>query len=300
MATTFKNGIFISYSHKDKEWLDKLMVHLKPLIRNEKMRAWTDTQIQPGSNWREEISKAINQSRIALLLVSPNFLASDFIMENELPQILKNAYEGDTIIYWVAVSYSAYDLTELKEIQGINNPNKPLDSLPPSEQNQELVEIAKKIANGIEVNVVSNFLHVIDEFVPQQKAFLDRVPVDERERKYSIQAHQSGDQINLVSGEYTVETIRAEDFDRLDQNSKQLIRSYERTMKDLFDRWTELQPKSYSRDEYLKEEARKEMSDVRIDLCRQLNAILDYLNYLGKNLEDHYNHVRYLCSQSEK
>ncbi|MPR36722.1 toll/interleukin-1 receptor domain-containing protein [Salmonirosea aquatica] len=296
----FKNGIFISYSHRDKEWLNKLMIHLKPLIRNEKIRVWDDTQIQPGANWREEITNAIEESRIALLLVSPNFLASDFIMENELPQILKDAYEGNTIIYWVAVSYSAYDFTKLKEIQSVNSPNKPLDSLPLSEQNKELVEIAKRIANGVEVNVVSNFLHVIDEFVPQQKAFLDKAPVDERERKYSIQAHQSGDKIELISGEYTVETIRAEDFDRLDQSSKQLIRSYERTMKDLFDRWTELQPKSYSRDEYLKVEARKEMGNIRTDLCRQLNAILDYLNYLGKNLEDHYHHVRYLCSQSEK
>lgn len=298
--STFKNGIFISYSHKDKEWLDKLMVHLKPLIRNEKVTVWNDTQIQPGAKWHDEITNAIERSRIALLLVSPNFLASDFIMETEMPQILKDAYEGDTIIYWVAVSHSSYNFTKLKEIQGVNNPSKPLDSLSQSEQNKELVEIAKKIANGIEVNIVSNFLHVIDEFVPQQKAFLDKVPVDERERKYSIQAHQNGDQINLTRGNNTVETIRAEDFERLDRNSKQLIRSYEMAMKDLFDRWTELQPKSYSRDEYLKEEARKEMSKIRVDLCKQLNAILDYLNYLGKNLEDHYHHVRFLCSQSEK
>ncbi len=294
-----KNGIFISYSHKDKKWVDQLMIHLKPLIRNEQihLRVWNDTQIQPGTRWRDEITNAIDKSRIALLLVSPNFLASDYIMENELPRILKDAYKRDTIIYWIAVSYSSYKFTELKEFQAINDPTKPLDSLSPSDRNQELVEIANKIANGIELNVISNFLHVIDEFVPQQKAFLDKVPIDDRDRKFSIQAHQNGDQIHLTSGEQMVETIRADDFDKLDRKSKQLIRSYERTMDELFDRWTELLPKSRSRDEFLKEEARSEMSIIRVDLCELLNAVLDFLSSMGKNLQDHYYHVRHLCAK---
>lgn len=58
-----------------------------------------------------------------------------------------------------------------------------------------------------------------------------------------------------------------------------------------------MQPKSFSRDEILKEEARAEMSVIRADLCKQLNSILDFLRTLGKNLEDHYNHVRYICTQ---
>ncbi len=62
-----KNGIFISYSHKDKVWFDKIMVHLKPLIRNEKIRVWNDTQIKPGALWDEEIKEAINESRYRTL-----------------------------------------------------------------------------------------------------------------------------------------------------------------------------------------------------------------------------------------
>lgn len=57
----------------------------------------------------------------------------------------------------------------------------------------------------------------------------------------------------------------------------------------VFERWSELQPKSYSRDPVIKEEARNEMNIVRKDLCQQLNAILDYLYTLHKNLSDHYN-----------
>jgi hypothetical protein len=298
--STFKNGIFVSYSHKDQEWLDKLMTHLKPLVRNEKIRVWNDTQIQPGSNWKDEIDKAIMQSRIAILLVSPNFLASDFIMDEELPQILKNTKNGKTIIYWIAISPSLYNVTELREIQSANNPSKPLNSLNSAEQDAELVKIAQKISDSIELNVVSNVMNVIDEFVPRQKAFLDNVPYEEREQDYSVQAKQQGGEIHFVErSQRTIEVITVADFEKLDRPSKQLIRSFETTMKDLFDRWTELQPKSEARDEFVKEDAREEMKKIRVSLCRQLNSILDFLSSMGKHLDDHYHHVRWICSQND-
>lgn len=96
-----------------------------------------------------------------------------------------------------------------------------------------------------------------------------------------------------------LESRIAEDFVKLDQRSKQLIRSYQRTMKDLFDRCTELHPKSNSQDNHLKAESRNEMGRIRTDLCKQLNEILDYLNYLGKNLDDQFSLVSYLCSRSD-
>jgi len=297
-GSTYRNGVFISYSHKDKEWLDKLQIALKPLIRGEKVTVWDDTQIMPGSNWYKEINNAIEKSRIAILLVSPNFLASDFIYKEELPKILKEFKNGDLIVYWVALSFSSFQMTELAQIQAVNDPSRPLDSQNVSEQNKTLADIAKQVAKGMDVNVISNALSIMDEFLPRQKAFIDNIEFYDRKPDYSIQAKQDQEKINLVGrNNYIQEVITADEIEKLDAGSKQLIRSYERTMKDLFDRWTELQPKSYSRDETLKEEARDEMGKIRTDLCGQLNSILDFLISLGKNLEDHYNHVRYICTQ---
>jgi TIR domain-containing protein len=140
-----RNQIFISYSHRDKAWLEKLLTMLKPLERQELIKAWSDTLIKPGMKWKEEINKALASAKVAILLVSPDFIASDFIAKNELPPLLEAAKKEGLIILWIAISYSMYTITELGIYQAINNPAEPLDSLSPSQVNRELVSIAEQI-----------------------------------------------------------------------------------------------------------------------------------------------------------
>lgn len=297
--SAYRTGVFISFSHEDKPWLDKLQTALKPLARGEKITVWDDTQILPGAVREEEIAAAIGRARIAILLVSPHFLASDRIYKEQLPQILEGYRKGDLIVYWLAISASVYEMTDIAKIQALNDPDRPLDSLSPSEQNKTLTAVAKRLAKGMDVNVISNALSIIDEFLPRQRAFIDHVEYDDNARPdYAIQARQDRENIALVNRDRNiVEIITADEIEALDPNAKQLIRTYERTMKDLFNRWTELQPLSYARDETIKAEAREEMAKIRTDLCWQLNSILNFLQTLGKSLDDHYYYARYICAQ---
>ena len=56
-----RNHVFVSYSHKDKKWLSRLRVHLRPLIREGEIDLWDDSRIQPGLNWRNEIQQVIDK-----------------------------------------------------------------------------------------------------------------------------------------------------------------------------------------------------------------------------------------------
>src|SRR5690349_4122324 len=90
MPSSFRTRIFISYSHADSKWLERLKRHLKPLAR-EGLECWDDTHIRPGDDWHQEISTALDMAQAAILLISPDFFASDFIDEDELPPLLAAA-----------------------------------------------------------------------------------------------------------------------------------------------------------------------------------------------------------------
>ncbi|MBU7586169.1 MAG: TIR domain-containing protein, partial [Nostoc sp. TH1S01] len=141
-----RNQVFISYSRKDMEWLEKLNTHLKPMIRNQTLVVWDDNKIQAGAEWRKEIDDALAAAKVAVLLVSPNFLASDFIADIELPYFIEGAKKEGVKILWIPISYSSYEETEIPKYLAAHKPTQPLNSLnEKNEQDKALVEICKQI-----------------------------------------------------------------------------------------------------------------------------------------------------------
>lgn len=144
-----RSAVFVSYSHVDARWLKSLQIALAPLIRHDRIRVWDDSKIRPGTKWKSEISKAISNAQVAVLLVTPNFLASEFIAENELPPLLEAAEKEGLKIIWVPVSASVYKKTRIASYQAAHNVAKPLDILPPGKRNAAWVQIAEAIADAI-------------------------------------------------------------------------------------------------------------------------------------------------------
>ncbi len=141
-----RRSVFISYSHQDKSWLERLRVHLKPLERDLKIDIWDDSEIAPGSRWRDEIKAELNSARVAILLISADFLASDFISNNELPSLLLAAEKDGARILPVIVSPCRYSHhQELSQLQAVNSGSRALIKLEKYEQEEILVQVAELI-----------------------------------------------------------------------------------------------------------------------------------------------------------
>lgn len=141
--------VFISYSHEDKEDLARLLVHLKATKLNNKVEWWDDTQIKPGEKWHEEIRNAIATTSVAVLLISVDYLASEFIVENELPPLLTASEEEGITILPVILGPCGFKHTKIAAFQSVNDPSMPLSKMTKHEKDEVWNKVMEIILNPV-------------------------------------------------------------------------------------------------------------------------------------------------------
>jgi hypothetical protein len=148
---------FISYCHTDKAYLDRLLVHLKPLAKSDAIDAWVDTRLKAGDRWKEAIESALNSASIAILLISADFLASDFIVDNELPPLLAKAQVNGTRILPILVSPSRFVReASLNVYQAVNAPSEPLSLMKHDEREVVYDKVAQEIESALHSRTEAN------------------------------------------------------------------------------------------------------------------------------------------------
>ncbi|MCH8961797.1 MAG: toll/interleukin-1 receptor domain-containing protein, partial [Bacteroidetes bacterium] len=99
-----QNQVFISYSHQDEIWKDRLLPQLKALEQIGLLETWDDRRIDAGEAWYPEIQNAMKHAAATVLLVSADFLASDFITKEEVPFLLERREEEGMLLIPVLLS----------------------------------------------------------------------------------------------------------------------------------------------------------------------------------------------------
>jgi hypothetical protein len=141
-----RTTVFVSYSHKDVRWLQRLQVHLKPFSKRGDLILWDDTKIDPGDRWRLAIRTAIDQAAASVLLISADFLASDFVSSEELPTLLDRAETaGARIIPIIVQPCRLENHPELARFQTLNSPRHPLSKLSDAEAEEVFVRAAEQV-----------------------------------------------------------------------------------------------------------------------------------------------------------
>ena len=139
-----KRKIFISYSRVDEKWKEIVVKHLK-LLPN--IDIWDDSRIDGGARWFQEIKEALISSKIAILLISADFLTSRFIGENEVPPLLERHERGEVIIFPIILRPCFWELTWVADFNVRPRNGKPLREMSgPEGSESELVTIVREIS----------------------------------------------------------------------------------------------------------------------------------------------------------
>jgi hypothetical protein len=110
------------------------------------LELWDDTRIRAGDHWRKEIEDTLARAEVAILLISADFYASDFIAGNELPPLLEAAHERGLVILGVHVGPSRFDRDQvLSAYQTINPPSRPIEGLSKAEQEKVFDDLVWRI-----------------------------------------------------------------------------------------------------------------------------------------------------------
>jgi len=141
--------IFISYSHKDEPFKDELVTMLAGLQNRGVVDTWQDRRIEPGDEWNKSIQNAMDECDLALLLVSPDYIASRFIQEEEQPKLLQRRKELQTHVIPIIVRPCKWKSEPvIKELQVLPKDGKAIIKF--SKASGARDEVWEAIANAIE------------------------------------------------------------------------------------------------------------------------------------------------------
>lgn len=118
--------IFCCYAHEDDRLLEKLKTHLKPQQRQGLIHIWHDRDIRAGAEWEKEIEQELNKAQVVLLLVSPDFVASDYCYNTEMQQVLERHARGEIHAIPIILRPTDWRITPLGKLPALPKDGKPI------------------------------------------------------------------------------------------------------------------------------------------------------------------------------
>jgi len=141
--------IFFCYAHEDEPLLKKLKVQLTPMQRQGLIDVWHDRDISAGTEWEREISEQLNTAQIILLLVSPDFLASDYCYGIEMKRAIERHNRKETKVIPVILR-PVYWQSTLGKLQALPKDAKPVMSSSWHSEDEAFFDVAEGIRKLVE------------------------------------------------------------------------------------------------------------------------------------------------------
>lgn len=142
-----KVSIFISYSHEDEIYKDKLEKHLSILKRNNIIETWHDRKITPGEEWDKKIKDELENAQIILLLVSVDFLSSNYCYDIEIKRAVERHDKGEAVLIPIMLRKCDWNETSFSKIQALPKNAKPVKNF--DDEDEAFYSIVEGIKSSI-------------------------------------------------------------------------------------------------------------------------------------------------------
>jgi hypothetical protein len=141
-----RSKVFISATQADRPWSDRIRRHLASLGQDAVVDSWDESRMEPGTIWRVRIEQAIAASLIIIPLLSADYLASDEVIDDILPLVLRKAETSEVIVLPLVLKPCQFAMTGLVRYPSVNNPSSPLFGKSEREQDRTLRNLADSVA----------------------------------------------------------------------------------------------------------------------------------------------------------
>ncbi len=226
--------LFISYCHRDETLRQQLDKHLAPLKGQKVIEAWHDRQIRAGDEWANQIDHNLNKADIVLLLISPDFVASDYCSNIELEQAVKRHENGEAIIVPVILEPCDWSWLPFAKFQAFPKDGKAITTW--GNQNEAFVDVAQGLRK------VAQELFAKRKLLAEQKEanrarYLQKVEEVLSDGKISIVQRDTLEELRetlgLTPAEATeIETRAYEPYSRVEEN----LNKYKQTLNRLIEK----------------------------------------------------------------
>ena len=139
--------VFVSYAHEDEPYLRALQRHLAHLKRSERIELWSDSALHAGQEWDQRIKQSLSQADIVLLLISADFMASQYIWDHELQLAIDRHQARESSVVPLFIRHCDWHNAPFGKLQGL-----PRDATPVGDPNNDAAwtEVAREIRRLVE------------------------------------------------------------------------------------------------------------------------------------------------------
>jgi hypothetical protein len=298
--------IFVSYSHRDAQYLedDSLLGHLKGLERDG-ARFWCDEKIEIGLSWDDSIRKQIDETDIALVLVSQMFLNSKYCRDTEIPLFLKRERDKGLIIFPVILSacdWQQYPWLRSRQFIPAHAQNieehyyeppgkrKAMFQTITEALRRHVTKVEESKRNGsantsVAMKAFSQAINLVNRLYAQVMSFHHDAP--EEHHQHSLDYQGLGDSI-VTTYRTNVTTLTADDLRKLSDRQLRHISIFQEELEASYERWERLYRQRRHELPRTNPATTDQLRDVLADMRESLNRVYGFMRESNLDITDHY------------